>query len=355
MSNIKDELKKLAERFELQKNSVLTEAQTKHSFILPFVTNVLGFDTTDLNQVEFELNADVGFKNAEKVDIALKKDGKLLVIIEAKHHKEKNLDPHINQLMRYFNFTNAKFGILTNGYTYRIYTDTEAQNKMDTQPFLEFDIDNATKEQISELENFKFAKINIEAIFNRAETLRTENIVKKSIKEELKNPSKEFVSLFVKKISEGKRLTEKIQNQYSDIIKESANKIILEEAKSYLDKVQNQVGLSENVISSNSTPEINEENIETTPEEKELYYIVKAIAGQVVNPDEIKSKDTKGYFSMQYVNGRQTFLRFWQTKGKITLLSNGDALEEKTIEIGSPSDLYNHMEDINKYVLTFKK
>jgi hypothetical protein len=321
---------------------------------MPFITNVLGFDTTDISQVESELVADAGSKKDEKVDIALKKDGKLLVIIEAKHHKERNLDLHINQLIRYFAFTKAKFGILTNGYTYRIYTDTEATNIMDNQPFLEFDIDNASKEQLIELDNFKFEKINIDAISDRAERLRTENIVKKSIKEELKNPSKEFVSLFVKKINEGKRLTEKIQNQYGDIIKESAVKIILEEAKSYLDKMQNKV-LSENESSSYIETEIKDANIETTPEEMELYFIVKAIAGQVVNPNDIISKDTKNYFSVMYQNQRQTFLRFWQTRGKISLLSNGDALEEKTIEIGSPSDLYHHMEDINKYLLTFKK
>lgn len=354
MINIKDELKKLAERFELQKNSVLTEAQTKQSFIMPFITNVLGFDTTDINQVELELVADAGSKKDEKVDIALKKDGKLLVIIEAKHHKERNLDLHINQLIRYFAFTKAKFGILTNGYTYRIYTDTEAPNIMDNQPFLEFDIDNTSKEQIIELENFKFEKINIEAIFDRAERLRTENIVKKSIKEELKNPSKEFISLFVKKINEGKRLTEKIQNQYGDIIKESAAKIIQEEAKSYLDKMQNKV-LSENDSSSNLEPEIKVSNTETTPEEMELYYIIKAIAGQVVNPNEIISKDTKDYFAVMYQNQRQTFLRFYQSKNKIILLSNGDTLYDKTIDLESPSQLYNYMEDIIQYVLTFKK
>ena len=33
MNSIKNQLKELADRFELQKNSVLTEAQTKVSFI----------------------------------------------------------------------------------------------------------------------------------------------------------------------------------------------------------------------------------------------------------------------------------------------------------------------------------
>jgi len=353
MTNIKDELKKLADKFELQKNSVLTEAQTKQSFIMPFISNVLGFDTTDINQVELELIAGPGSKKDEKVDIALKKDGKLLVIIEAKH-LDKNLDEHINQLIRYFAFTKAKFGILTNGFNYRIYTDTEAPNMMDNQPFLEFDIDNISKEQLIELENFKFEKINIETIFDRAERLRTENIVKKSIKEELKNPSREFINLFLKKINEGKRLTDKIQNQYGEIIKESATKIIQEEVKSSLERMQNTL-LSANDNSTQSASEPKEANIETTPEEMELYYIVKAITGQVVNSNDIISKDTKNYFSVMYQNQRQTFLRFWQTRGKISLLANGDALEEKTIEIGSPSDLYNHMEDINKYVLTFKK
>ena len=89
---------------------------------------------------------------------------------------------------------------------------------------------------------------------------------------------------------------------------------------------------------------------------KKIDMIIKNISINLYNQDKlIISKDTKNYFSIMYQNQRQTFLRFWQTRGKITLLSNGDALEEKTIEIGSPSDLYHHMEDINKYVLTFKK
>ena len=350
MTTIKDELKKLAEKFELQKNSVLTEAQTRQSFIMPFISNVLGFDTSDIGQVELELNAGPGSKKDEKVDIALKKDGQLLVIIEAKH-LDKKLDDHINQLIGYFTFTKAKFGILTNGHNYRFYTDTEAPNMMDNQPFLEFDIDTISKEQLNELENFKFEKINVDTIFDRAERLRTENVVKKSIKEELRNPSREFINLFLKKINDGKRLTERIQIQYGEIIKESATKIIQEEVKSQLERMQNKL-LSEN---DNSASETKDANVETTQKEMELYYIVKAITGSVVNSNDIIYKDTKDYFAVQYVNQRQTFLRYYQSKDKIILKSSGDIFEEKSIVIENPNELYNFMEDIIQYVLTFKK
>ena len=129
----------------------------------------------------------------------------------------------------------------------------------------------------------------------------------------------------MKKINEGKRLTEKIQNQYGDIIKESATKIIQEEAKSYLDKMQNKV-LSENDSSNSLETEIKVTNAETTPEEMELYYIIKAIAGQAVNPIEIISKDTKDYFAVMYQNQRQTFLRFYQSKNKTADCERSDLL-----------------------------
>ena len=155
----------------------------------------------------------------------------------------------------------------------------------------------------------------------------------------------------MKKINDGKRLTERIQIQYGEIIKESATKIIQEEVKSQLERMQNKL-LSE---SDNSASETKDANVETTQKEMELYYIVKAITGSVVNSNDIIYKDTKDYFAVQYVNQRQTFLRYYQSKDKIILKSSGDIFEEKSIVIENPNELYNFMEDIIQYVLTFKK
>ena len=48
---------------------------------------------------------------------------------------------------------------LTNGITYRFYTDLEETNKMDEKPFLEFDITNLKESTVKEIEKFHKSKL----------------------------------------------------------------------------------------------------------------------------------------------------------------------------------------------------
>ena len=56
-----------------------------------------------------------------------------------------------DELLRYFNVSQAKFGVLTNGITYRFYTDLAEPNKMDEKPFLEVNLLDLKDAQIEEL------------------------------------------------------------------------------------------------------------------------------------------------------------------------------------------------------------
>jgi len=105
---------------------------------MPFITT-LGFDVYDSREVVPEFTADIGIKKGEKIDYAIKKDGKPIILIECKHW-EQYLDLHEGQLLCYFHVSQAKFGVLTNGIVYRFYSDLDEDNKMDETPFLEFDI-----------------------------------------------------------------------------------------------------------------------------------------------------------------------------------------------------------------------
>lgn len=88
--------------------------------MLPFLS-ALGYDVFDNHVIVPEFIADIGTKKGEKVDYAILKDGKPLVLIEVKNHSE-NLNNHNNQLVRYFNVvSDAKFAILTNGIEYRFF------------------------------------------------------------------------------------------------------------------------------------------------------------------------------------------------------------------------------------------
>ena len=122
-----DQIKQFSKRVDGLKDTIQTEEATKTSIIMPFFA-LLGYDV--FNPMEFtpEFTADVGIKKGEKVDYAIMNNGDPIIFIEAKWIGEK-LQKHDSQLFRYFGTTKAKFAILTNGITYRFFTDLEEPNK----------------------------------------------------------------------------------------------------------------------------------------------------------------------------------------------------------------------------------
>jgi hypothetical protein len=108
-------------RIEKSKDLVQTEEATKNAFIMPFIA-ALGYDVFDPTEVTPELVADVGTKKGEKIDYAILKDSKPIMLFECKHHGA-NLDgEHANQLYRYFACVETRVAVLTNGIEYRFAT-----------------------------------------------------------------------------------------------------------------------------------------------------------------------------------------------------------------------------------------
>ena len=147
--DFKDQLKHLGDRVTKLKDQILTEEATKNAFIMPFI-NLIGYDIFDPIEVVPEYVADIGIKKGEKVDYAIIKAGKPIILIECKHWSA-DLNPHNSQLFRYFHTTEAKFGILTNGICFKFYTDLVVPNKMDEKPFFEFNIDQMKDNQVEKL------------------------------------------------------------------------------------------------------------------------------------------------------------------------------------------------------------
>jgi predicted type IV restriction endonuclease len=134
-----DQLRGLSSRIATTKSLIQTEEATKNAMVMPFI-QILGYNVFDPLEVTPELIADVGTKKGEKVDYAILKDGKPIILFEC---KKAGSDLHINhagQLFRYFHVTAARFGVLTNGLVYRFFTDLEQPNKMDEKAFFEFSI-----------------------------------------------------------------------------------------------------------------------------------------------------------------------------------------------------------------------
>ena len=124
-----EDIKELAQRLSEISKSIKTEEATKTSMIMPFF-QLLGYNVFNPSEFCPEYIADVGVKKGEKVDYAILSDNIPEILIECKWCGD-NLTNHDSQLFRYFSASSAKFAILTNGISYKFFTDLEESNKMD--------------------------------------------------------------------------------------------------------------------------------------------------------------------------------------------------------------------------------
>ena len=162
--DFKDSIKQISERIDTLKANLPTEEATKTALIMPFI-NALGYDVFNPLEVLPEMCCDIGTKKGEKIDYAIMRDGEPIILIECKHW-EQDLNLHDNQLLRYFNVSKAKFGVLTNGITYRFYTDLSEPNIMDEKPFLEINMLDLKDTQIEELKKFHKSYFDVDMIFS---------------------------------------------------------------------------------------------------------------------------------------------------------------------------------------------
>lgn len=160
-----DQLRALSARIALTKDLVSTEEATKNAMVMPFI-QALGYNVFDPTEVTPELVADVGTKKGEKVDYAILKDGKPIMLFECKKSGGDLSINHAGQLFRYFHVTEARFGVLTNGLVYRFFTDLEQPNKMDEKPFFEFNVLDFKDRDIDELKKFAKSLFDVETTSN---------------------------------------------------------------------------------------------------------------------------------------------------------------------------------------------
>ncbi len=340
-----DKLKALAQKIDNQKENVKTEESTKSAFIMPFLA-ALGYDVFDPLEVEPEFIADVGDKKGEKVDYCIKKDNVPAIVIECKHWKD-NLNSRISQLERYFNFTKAKFGILTNGIIYQYFTDLDDQNKMDAKPFFEFDMSNLSEGVISEIKKFQKSQFDIDDIVNNASNLKYSKQIRDFLADELKNPSEEFVKHIAQKIYSG-RVTAKILEQFQILVQKSAKQMlsdmISDRLKSALveESEHNKTESTENQ-SEDIENRLSDDGIHTTEEEIEGFRIVQAILRRDIAVERIVMRDKKQYCGIILDdNNRKPICRLWFNRSqKYIGLFDKEKNEEK-VPIETLEDIYQH-------------
>jgi hypothetical protein len=277
--DFKDQIKLLGERVVKMKDNIQTEEGTKNAFIMPFI-QTLGYDVFNPSEVVPEYVCDIGTKKGEKIDYAIFRDEEPIILIECKHWKQK-LDIHDGQLLRYFYVSKAKFSILTNGISYRFYTDLVEANKMDEKPFLEFNIDEIKETQVEKLKEFHKTYFNPENICTSAFELKTTSILRQLVYNELHDPSDDFVRYFAKQAHDS-IVNSKIIDFYRPLVKRTFTNLMNETLN---DRLKSAITTEEE--KSNQPTSVEEEllviqpnsgkEIVTTEEELEGFYIIKSI------------------------------------------------------------------------------
>jgi predicted type IV restriction endonuclease len=342
-------LQNLSSKILKQKNLIQTEEATKNAFIMPFIS-ALGYDVFDPSEVIPEFIADVGIKKGEKVDYAIRQDGKIIMLFECKGCNGVLDDGHASQLYRYFSVTEARIAVLTDGIIYKFYTDIEQLNKMDSKPFMEFNMLDIQEPLVAELKRLTKQAFNLEAILTVASELKYTREIKHILNDQLNAPSEEFVRFLAAQVYSGK-LTVTVREQFASITKSAFSQFINERITERLRSAMGEVSLPAEVKSEPDNPG-NHQNgtvildgesskIITTEEELQAYYIVKAIVCSVIEVERVVYRDAQSYFSILCDdNNRKPICRLhFNGRQKYIGLINADKAEEK-MPIDNLNEIY---------------
>lgn len=355
-----DQLQTLAAKVPKLCDVLLTEEATKNALVMPFIS-ILGYDIFDPTEVIPEFTADVGIKKGEKVDYAIKKDGRIIMLFECKHCGGDLNIKHASQLFRYFSVTDARIAVLTNGVAYRFFTDLEAPNKMDEKPFLEVNMLDLTDVVVGELKKLSKPAFDLDELMTTAGELKYTREVKRLLAEQMENPSDEFVRFFASRVFNGV-LTPSRREYFAGITKRSFYQVINERINERLKSAMSgAAGVEEMPAPLISTaPELmaietptKQDAIETSAEELEGFYIIKSLLRNVVDSNRITHRDTQSYMGILLDdNNRKPLARLHFNRSQKYVGIFDEGRKEIRVPIQSLDDIYEHAEELRR-VLAF--
>jgi len=349
-----DQLRTLASRIVLTKNMVSTEEATKNAMVMPFI-QALGYNVFDPTEVTPELVADIGTKKGEKVDYAILKDGKPIILFECKKSGGDLSINHAGQLFRYFHVTEARFGVLTNGLVYRFFTDLEQPNKMDEKPFFEFNILEFKERDIDELKKFAKSLFDVDTILTTASDLKFTRIIQSRLAEWMSNPSEDLVRLLSIDLLAGKRFTPASKDQFTAITKRAFDSLVNERINERLKGAMAPESplVQEPVVARVPSISKDTDQIVTTSEEIEGFHIIRAMLRETVNPKRIVMRDAQSYCAILLDdNNRKPVCRLrFNNPDKLAVGLFNQNKEEERFALSDVDELYNHLDAIRATVL----
>jgi predicted type IV restriction endonuclease len=207
-----------------------TEAATNQYLVMPFV-QLLGYDPLDPDEIIPEAHASFSEKFRNRVDFAICQNHIPVIAMESK--KVGTLaDAHRGELKGYFNaVATVKLGILTDGLTFQLFTDTNAENMMDDEPFAVVDLNQIAQELVdphsldalSRLRKGTFDPANVGADARRKMNLTA---YAAAIEKSLQTPDERFVRLMMDLAGVDGRRTTRLVEEHGTLIREAAETVL---------------------------------------------------------------------------------------------------------------------------------
>jgi len=347
-----DRLKQLGARATQQLSHLKTEEATKNALVLPFL-QALGYDVFDPTEVTPEFTADVGTKKGEKVDYAILRDSRPIILIECKIASADLDRHHASQLYRYFSVTEARFGILTNGIEYRVYSDLDQPNKMDERPFLEFKITSADDALALDLKRFSKESFDLGDILSTAADLKYRKELRRQFEREFAEPSDEFVRLLASRVYTG-NLTQQVREQFQATVTRALQEFVNDRVNSRLQLALGGQPAEPGAAGVGGGSGGDDARIVTTPDEIDAFYTVKALLRGILDVKRLHLRDHQTYCSVLLDNSnRRPVCRFRFDRKSKQLGLFGANKSETRVVIESVDGILDHADAICETVARY--
>lgn len=339
--DLADRIREMSGRIAKRIDRVKTEEATKTALVLPFIAHVLGFNVFDPDEVVPEYTADVGTKKGEKVDYAIIMNGSPIMLFECKHYGVNLTKEPASQLYRYFSVTSARLGVLTDGVTYRFYSDIDEPNKMDHRPFLELNMLDSESIDADEIKRFTKPAFDLEKILDTSRDLKYTREVLGLLASEWGNPSEALVRHFASQIYGGHK-TKAVIKQFERATRKAMHQFLTQRINDRLKSALASTEASEPMASDETdAAEVTKSDIVTTEEEWRAYYAVTAILMSDVPADRVTLRDAKHSCSVLLDNtNRQPICRLYFNRSQKRLgLIDANKSEER-VPIDHVNDIF---------------
>lgn len=350
-----DQVRSLASRVAIAKDLLQTEEATKNAMVMPFI-QLLGYNVFDPLEVTPELIADVGTKKGEKVDYAILKDGKPIMLFECKKSGgELNIN-HASQLFRYFHVTEARFGVLTNGLMYRFFTDLEKPNKMDEKPFFEFNILDFRDQDVEELKKFAKAAFDLENILATANHLKYTRAIQNTLAGWMTNPPEDFVRLVSAEFLAGKHFKNAVKDQFTLITKHAFQQLVGDKINERLKGAMTpEPTLTPDVAVVADIPAPGSETFIPSAIELEAFQIIRAILRPVVKPGMVSIRDAASYCAILFGdNNRKPICRLrFNNENKLVIGLFDEKKDEERLAIASVDEIFDFADRLKACVTAY--